>query len=319
MKYAVTGTSGFIGSALTRRWEAEGHEVIRLVRRPAERANEVEWHPRSVDVEQRLRLEGLDAIVNLAGASLAAGWWTVARKEEILRSRVEGPRALVAVMAHLNHRPRTFVNASAIGFYGDRADEELTERSGQGEGFLADVCHVAEEEAKIAGSVGIRSVMMRFGLVLGSGGGVLARLAPIFRAGVGGPLGNGQQWVSWIALDDVVGAILHVLRETSVVGPVNTVAPVPVRNKEFSRALARALGRRAFFSVPEFVLRAIFLEMADEMLLASTRVRPQRLLESGFRFVHPELAGALQSIFMGMRLRKSGLPSPNPAGMIQRH
>jgi hypothetical protein len=301
MKFAVTGASGFVGSALVRRLEAEGHEVIRLVRRPAERLNEIEWHPRAVALEQRPRLEGLDGVVNLAGSSLSAGRWTAARKEEILRSRVEGTRALVAVIAHLNHRPRAFVNASAVGYYGDRADEELTEVSAPGEGFLAGVCHAWEEEAKIAGSVGIRSVVMRLGLVLGSGGGALARMVPVYRAGLGGPLGNGQQWVSWIALDDVVGAILHVLRDPHVVGPVNTVAPAPVRNEEFCRMLAHALGRRTFARVPAFVLRAVFPGMADEMLLASTRVRPLRLLESGYRFVHPELAGAFQAIFAGKR------------------
>jgi hypothetical protein len=301
MKFAVTGASGFVGSALVRRLEAEGHEVIRLVRRPAERLNEIEWHPRAVAVEQRPRLEGLDGVVNLAGSNLSAGRWTAARKEEILRSRVEGTRALVAVIAHLNHRPRAFVNASAVGYYGDRADEELTEGSGHGEGFLADVCNAWEEEAKIAGSVGIRSVIMRLGLVLGSGGGALARMVPVYRAGLGGPLGNGQQWVSWIALDDVVGAIQHVLRDPSVAGPVNTVAPAPVRNEEFSRTLARALGRRTFGRAPAFVLRALFPGMADEMLLASTRVRPQCLLETGFRFAHPELAGAFHAIFAGTR------------------
>jgi uncharacterized protein len=295
MKFAVTGTSGFIGKALVRRLEADGHEVICLVRRPAELPNEVEWHPLSLDLEQRQRLEHLDGIVNLAGSNLA-GRWTTERKDDILRSRIEGTRAIVAVMTHLNHRPRTLVNASAVGYYGDREDEELTEASGPGKGFLAEVCHAWEEEAKIAGSVGIRSVMLRFGLVLGRSGGVLARLIPVYHAGFGAPLGNGQQWVSWITLDDVLGAILHALREANLTGPVNAVAPTPVRNGEFCEALAHALGRRTFTAVPAFALRAIFSEMADEMLLASTRVRPQRLLESGFRFVHPELTGALRAV-----------------------
>jgi hypothetical protein len=200
-------------------------------------------------------------------------------------------------MTHLNHPPRTLVNASAVGYYGDRGEEELTEKSSRGEGFLAEVCHAWEEEARIAGSVGIRSVMMRLGLVLGADGGAIARLAPVFRAGLGGRLGSGRQWVSWIALDDVVGAIMHALCETSLAGPVNAVAPEPVRNAEFSSALARVLGRGTFAAVPAIVLRTIFPGMAEEMLLASARVHPQRLLESGFRFAHPELAGALRSIF----------------------
>ncbi len=296
MRFAVTGTSGFIGSALVRRLGAAGHEVICLVRRPAERPDEVEWHPSSIDVEQRQRLENLDGIVNLAGSNLAGGRWTAERKEDIRRSRIEGTRALVAVMTHLNHRPQALVNASAVGYYGERKEEELTEASGPGGGFLAEVCHAWEEEAKIAGSVGIRSVMLRFGLVLGRGGGVLGRLLPVYHAGLGGRLGDGRQWVSWITLEDVLGAILHALRETSLTGPVNAVAPTPVRNAEFCEALARVLGRRAFASAPAFVLRAVFADMADEVLLASTRVRPQRLLGSGFHFAHPELAGALRAV-----------------------
>ena len=278
-----------------RRLEVEGHEVIRLVRRPVERPDEVEWHPSSVDVEQRRRLEGLDGVVNFAGSKLAGGRWTAERKEEILRSRVESTRALVAVMSHLNHRPRVFVSASAVGYYGDRAEEELTEGSGRGRGFLAEVCHAWEEEARIAGSVGIRSVMLRLGLVLGRGGGVLARLVPVFRAGFGGSLGDGRQWVSWIALEDAVGSTMHALRDATLTGPVNTVAPTPVRNSEFSEALAGALGRRTLAPVPAFVLKAVFRDMADEILLASTRALPQRLLESGFHFAHPVLTGALRA------------------------
>jgi hypothetical protein len=299
MRFAVAGASGFVGSALVRQLEAEGHEILRLVRRPVERPGEVEWHPASCEVEQRQALEGLDGIVNLGGSNLAAGRWTAGRKDEILRSRVESTRTLVAVMTHLNHRPAVLVCASAVGYYGDRAEEELTEGSSKGRGFLADVCHAWEEEARIAESVGIRTVLLRLGLVLGRGGGALARLAPIFRAGFGGPLGAGRQWVSWIALDDVVGAVRFALQNRSLSGPVNAVAPNPVRNAEFSEALARALGRRTFASVPAFVLRAVFQEMADEMLLSSARVRPQRLIDAGFRFAHPELGEALQALLGG--------------------
>ena len=297
MKFAVAGASGFIGSALGLRLEAEGHEVLRLVRRPVERPGEIEWHPASCDVEQRQALEGLDGIVNFGGSNLGAGRWTARRKDEILRSRVESTRTLVAMMTRLNHRPAVFVCSSAVGFYGDRAEEELTEQSSPGQGFLAEVCRAWEEEARIAEIVGIRTVMLRLGMVLGRGGGALARLAPIFRAGCGGPLGAGRQWVSWIALDDVVGAIVHVLKLRDLTGPVNAVAPNPVRNAEFSEALARALGRRTLAAVPAFLLRAIYQEMADEMLLASTRVRPQRLIDSGFPFAHPELGGAFHAVF----------------------
>ncbi len=296
MRFAVAGASGFVGSALVQQLAADGHEVLRFVRRPVERRGEIEWHPAACEVETRHALEGLDGIVNLAGSNLGARW-TAARKDDILRSRVNSTRTLVSVMSRLNHRPAVFVCASAVGYYGDRAEEALTEQSGRGDGFLAEVCHAWEEEARIAESAGIRTVMLRLGLVLGLSGGALARLAPIFRAGVGGPLGDGRQWVSWISLTDVVGALRHVLQDPALSGAVNAVAPNPVRNGEFSDALAHALGRRVLAPVPAFALRAVFREMADEMLLASARVLPRRLLDSGFRFAHPDLAAALRAVF----------------------
>ncbi len=299
MKLAVAGASGFVGSALVRRLKAEGHVVLRLVRRPVEQPDEIRWHPSSSEVEHWEMLEGIEGVVNLAGSNLAAGRWTRRRKEEILRSRVECTRTLVAVMAHMNHKPRVFVSASAVGFYGHRGEEELTEASGHGEGFLAGVCRDWEEEARIAESVGIRTVLLRTGLVLGAGGGVLAKLLPVFRAGVGGHLGNGRQWISWVALDDLVRVIWRGLSDERLAGPVNAVAPKAARNAEFTVALARALGRPRFAPVPAFVLRALFSEMADEMLLASTRVRPQRLLEGGFHFEHPEVEGALRAVLGG--------------------
>ena len=293
MKVAVAGASGFVGSALVRRLQAEGHVVRRFVRRPAVEPDEIAWHPASGEVEQRELLEGIDGVVNLAGSNLAAGRWTEARKEELVRSRVESTRALVAVMARLNHKPRVFVSASAVGYYGHRGEEELTEASRAGGGFLSDLCHAWEEEARIAESAGIRTAILRLGLVLGSGG-VLAKLLPVFRAGFGGQLGDGRQWMSWIALDDLLGALLRGLTDARLSGPINAVAPGAVRNAEFTRALAHAVGHHTFAPVPAFVLRAMFQEMADEMLLASTRVRPQRLLEAGFSFAHPELEEAMR-------------------------
>ena len=293
MKVAVAGASGFVGSALVRRLQAEGHVVRRFVRRPAVEPDEIAWHPASGEVEQRELLEGIDGVVNLAGSNLAAGRWTEARKEELVRSRVESTRALVAVMARLNHKPQVFVSASAVGYYGHRGEEELTEASRAGGGFLSDLCHAWEEEARIAESAGIRTAILRLGLVLGSGG-VLAKLLPVFRAGFGGQLGDGRQWMSWIALDDLLGALLRGLTDARLSGPINAVAPGAVRNAEFTRALAHAVGHHTFAPVPAFVLRAMFQEMADEMLLASTRVRPQRLLEAGFSFAHPELEEAMR-------------------------
>ncbi len=295
MKLAVAGASGFVGSALVRRLQAGGHVVLRFVRRPAAQPEEIAWHPASGEVEQRELLEGIDGVVNLAGSNLAAGRWTEARKEEIVRSRVGSTRALVAVMAHLNHKPRVFVSASAVGYYGHRGEEELTEASRAGGGFLPDLCHAWEEEARIAESVGIRTAILRLGLVLGPGGGVLAKLRPVFRAGLGGRLGDGRQWMSWIALDDLLDALLLGLTDARLSGPINAVAPGAVRNAEFTRTLARAVGHHTFAPVPAFVLRAMFQELADEMLLASTRVRPQRLLEAGFSFAYPELEGAMRA------------------------
>jgi uncharacterized protein (TIGR01777 family) len=294
MKVAVAGASGFVGRALVRRLEAEGREVVRLVRRPAERPDEVVWHPASCEVEQWDRLEGVEAFVNLGGAKLAAGRWTEERREEIRRSRIEGTRTLVAVMAHMNHRPRTFVCASAVGFYGNRGEEELTEASGPGGGFLADVCRAWEDEAKIAESVGVRTVILRLGLVLGRDGGVLARMLPAFRAGVGGHFGDGRQWVSWIALEDVVSAIRWALDDRQLSGPVNAVAPGAVRNAAFAATLARVLRRPAMMPLPAVMLRALFGQMADEALLASARAEPRRLREAGFQFAQAELEGALR-------------------------
>jgi hypothetical protein len=296
MKFAVAGASGFIGSALVRRLKTEGHEVLQLVRRPVERPGEVAWHPLSGEVEQRELLEGAEGLVNLGGSNLAAGRWTPERKEEILRSRVEGTRTLVAVLTHLNHKPKVFLSASAVGYYGSRGDEDLTEASTKGGGFLADVCRAWEEEARIAESVGVRAVMLRLGLVLDRDGGVLARLLPLFRTGFGGRLGGGRQWMSWITLDDLVNVLLMSLRDGRLAGPVNAVAPAPVRNGEFANTLARAVGRRALVPVPSFVLRMIYQEMAEETLLASTRVRPQRLLDAGFKFNHPTLEEALRAV-----------------------
>jgi uncharacterized protein (TIGR01777 family) len=295
MKIAVAGASGFVGRALVRRLEAEGHEVRRMVRRPAERPDEITWHPTSGEVEQRDRLEGIEAVVNLAGASLAAGRWTAARQDEIRRSRVEGTRTLVATMTRLNHRPRVLVCASAVGYYGDRGEEELTEASSRGEGFLAEVCAAWEGEARIAAAVGIRTVVLRMGVVLGPGGGVLARLRPVFRAGLGGRLGDGRQWMSWISLEDLVEVARQALHDERWSGPVNAVAPGVARNAEFTAALARAWRRPAIVRVPGFLLRAVLGPMADEALLASARVQPQRLQGLGFGFKHPQLADALRA------------------------
>jgi uncharacterized protein len=299
MKVALAGASGFVGGALARHLEQAGYEVLRLVRRPAVGPTEVAWHPSSGEIEQRERLEGAAGAVNLAGSNLAAGRWTEARREEILRSRVESTRTLVAVLAHLHRPPRVLVSASATGYYGNRGEEELTEASGPGEGYLAEVCHVWEEEARVAELVGIRTVRLRTGLVLGAGG-ALAKLRPLFRLGLGAPLGGGRQWVSWIALEDLIRVIRRSLEDDQLGGPVNAVAPAPVRNAGFTAALARALRRPTFAPVPACLLRAAFPGLADEVLLASARVRPRRLQEAGFLWDQADLDGALRAALAAM-------------------
>lgn len=292
MRLLISGASGLIGSALVRAVPADW-EVVRLVRTPPG-AGEVRWDPEggAIDVGA---VGAIDAAVHLAGESIA-GRWTEAKKQRIRDSRVKGTRLLARTLAGMSPAPGVLLSASAVGIYGDRGDEVLTEDSPHGTGFLPEVGSAWEEAAQPAAEAGIRVVCMRMGVVLAREGGALARMLPPFRLGLGGSLGGGRQWMSWIALADVTAAMLHLLEAESLSGPVNLTAPNPVTNREFTRTLARVLGRPAFLSVPAFALRLAFGEMADEALLASTRVLPRRLLDSGFTFRHPELEGALRAV-----------------------
>ena len=294
MKIVVAGASGLIGTALVSALRAAGHEVRRLVRRAPVEADEISWNPaaREIDAGQ---LTGVDAIMNLAGENVGAGRWTAARREGILRSRVDATLTLVTACTRLARKPAVFVNASAVGFYGERGDEELTEVSGIGHGFLPEVCLAWETHAEGAARAEIRTVLLRFGVVLARGGGALAKMLPVFRIGLGGRLGDGRQWMSWVSLDDAVGAILHVLANENCRGPINVVAPAAVTNAAFTATLARNLRRPAIVAVPAGVLRLLFGQMADETVLASTRVVPARLGETGFAFRHPTLDGALRA------------------------
>lgn len=297
MKVLVSGGSGLIGSGLIRSLTADRIAVIQLVRRKASGEHEVEWHPESAEpVAEGSSLEGLSAAIHLSGASLSGHCWTAGYKQEIVDSRVQSTRALVKQLKKLEKPPRSFLCASAVGIYGNRGDENLTEDSSRGEGFLAETCRAWEAEAQTAEEAGMRVVKLRTGLVLARGGGVLEKLLPLFRAGMGGRLGSGRQWMSWITLSDVVRALRHILATDSLVGPVNMVAPMPVTNGEFVRAVGRALHRPAVVPTPAFLLRAALGEMADAALLASTRAVPLRLLETGFLFEFPEINGALQSV-----------------------
>jgi len=294
MHIAVSGSSGMVGSALISSLTREGHRVTRLVRKAAA-GDEVAW-----DILQGVKdlshLEGMDAVVHLAGENIAAGRWTAARKEEIRRSRVEGTHRLCESLARLSRRPEVLVSASAVGFYGNRGDEILKEDSTSGSDFLAQVCREWEAATDPASRAGIRVVCPRFGVILSPAGGALKKMLLPFKMGAGGRIGSGTQFMSWIAIDDVVGAIHHAIVTESLQGPVNGVAPTPVRNAEFTRTLARVLSRPAIAPMPAFAARLAFGEMADALLLASQRVLPTRLQATGYRFRHPELEGALRHL-----------------------
>ncbi len=295
MHVAVSGSRGLVGSSLVPLLTTGGHRVTRLVRGAAAGADETAWDPVRglLDVP---RLDGVDAVVHLAGENIAAGRWTPARKAEIRRSRVDGTRTLCDVLARLPHPPTVLVSASAIGIYGDRGAEVLTEQSAPGTGFLTDVCREWEAATESASQAGIRVVNLRFGMILSPRGGALQKMLLPFRLGLGGRIGDGRQFTSWIAVDDAVGVIHHAICEASVRGPVNAVAPGPVSNADFTRSLARVLRRPALFPVPAFAARLAFGEMADALLLAGARVMPARLQASGYRFRFPELEAALRHL-----------------------
>lgn len=292
MEVAVSGASGLVGRAVVASFRAAGHRVRRLVRRPEGARDAVFWSPDDGEVDVA-RLAGVEAVVHLAGESIANGRWTPPVKERIRASRVDGTRLLADALATLEPRPAVLVSASAIGIYGDRGEQAVDEDAELGSGFLADVCRAWEAAADPARAAGIRVVHPRIGVVLAAEGGVLARLLPPFRLGLGGPAGGGRQWLSWISLADLAAAIAHLVATPELAGPVDAVAPQPVRNGELGRALGRALGRPAILPLPAFALRLAFGEMADATVLASTRTAGGRLGRSGFRFRHPTIEDAL--------------------------
>ena len=297
MNVLIAGGSGFVGSALTRHLTARGHRVSLLSRIPSSPragAPVFHWDPERGELDADA-LAGVDAVVNFAGENLAGGRWTPERKRRLVSSRVVPTRFLVRRMSEWTPRPRAIVNASAVGIYGNRGEEVLTEASAPGAGFLADLCKEWESAALGAREHGIRAVVLRFGVVLGAGGGALAKMLPIFKLGLGGPLGSGKQWMSWIALSDVAGAIEHVLSREEAAGPMNAVAPAPVRNRDFARALGRVLSRPAVLPAPALALKLLLGEMADEALLSSCLVKPTKLRALGYRFVCENLVEALRS------------------------
>jgi uncharacterized protein (TIGR01777 family) len=291
MQIAVTGASGMVGRALTLSLRDSGHDVVALSRRRT--AGGVVWNPGRRELNGAA-LAGVDAVVHLAGESIAGGRWTPDRKTRLRESRVPVTRWLAERLTRLVPRPRVLISVSAVGIYGSRGDELLNERSSHGSDFLATLASDWEAAADPAREAGIRVVHPRLGVVLSPIGGALRRMTPAFRLGLGGPVGSGRQWLSWIAIDDLCGAVQHALGNEALAGPVNFTAPHPVRNADFARALGGALHRPAIIPLPAFALRLAFGEMAEATLLASQRVSSARLVASGFQFRFPELGGALQ-------------------------
>jgi uncharacterized protein len=289
----VSGASGPIGSALLSSLNAQGYKVTRLVRGAASGADQITWDPAQPLSPDSV--SGFDAVIHLSGETIV-GRWTEAKKRRILDSRKQGTGHLAEALAKAARPPQVFISASAVGYYGDRGDEILREDSSSGQGFAAEICRAWETAAQPAAAAGIRTVQMRFGVVMSADGGALPKMLPPFRMGLGGRLGSGRQWWPWIGITDVVGAIEHALANSSLQGPVNTVSPNPVTNAEFTKTLATVLKRPAIFPMPAFAVQLIFGEMGKELFLASQRVEPARLVATGYRFKQPELKRALEEI-----------------------
>jgi uncharacterized protein (TIGR01777 family) len=294
MKVLISGATGLIGSALIPELESEGHQITRLTRSPGS-GDDVGWNPNAGEIDAS-GLEGLDAVVHLAGESISEGRWTAEKKRHILESRSQGTGLLAETITNLSEPPRVMVSASAVGYYGDRGNELLREDSGPGNSFLAEVCQVWEGAADPAREAGIRVLSTRFGIVLSPKGGALGTTLPIFKFGGGGRIGSGRQYWSWVALDDVVGSIIHTLKDDSVEGPVNVGSPSPLTNAEYTKVLGKVLNRPTLFPLPAQAARLMLGEVADELLLASARMEPAKLKETGYGFRYPELENALRHL-----------------------
>ncbi len=296
LKIVISGSSGLVGSSLAPFLTTGGHRVTRLVRRkPVQGKNESYWDPYKKIIDRDI-FNGADAVIHLSGDNIGSGLWTKEKKKIILESRIVPTSLIAETCAGVRKPPGVFISASAMGYYGSRGDEVLTEESGPGSGFLPEICTRWEASAAPAEKKGIRTLFMRLGVVLSPEGGALKRLLLPFSLGAGGRIGNGKQYLSWITIDDLLGALLHIISKEKISGPVNLVTPNPVTNREFSRILSRVLKRPAFFHLPRFLIEAVFGEMGREVLLGSTRVKPVKLEDSGYKFRNPGLEDALRYI-----------------------
>jgi len=312
MRILVSGSTGFLGSSLIEVLEREGHTILCLMRPDTRkgdansaRAQTVRWDPVRGEFDA-VAAEGADALVHLAGASIADGRWNAARKNLLRTSRIEATRHLIGALSKLQRPPRVIVASSAIGYYGNRGDETLTESSAPGGDFLSALCREWEAETARGTEFSARVVMLRFGVILAAHGGALPRMALPFKMGAGGRLGSGRQWMSWLTLPEAVRMIRFALSNSGLVGPANAVAPKPIQNADFTRILAKTLHRPALFPAPAFALRLALGEMADALLLVSQRVKPSKLEQAGYQFAQPELAAALAAIY-----HKSNAGRPN--------
>jgi uncharacterized protein (TIGR01777 family) len=296
MRIAISGSTGFVGDALIAKLKEQGHEVIRLVRRPGETVDpEILWNPAEGTLNPEA-LEGIGGVINLSGENIASGRWTPEKKRRIRDSRVAATTLLSETIARLKQKPQVMVSASAIGYYGDRGDELLDESSAPGTGFLAEVCQHWESAAQPAEKAGIRVCLLRIGAVLDPAGGALGKMLAPFKMGMGGVVGRGDQYMSWITREDLVGAILHCLDTPGLAGPVNAMAPNPVTNREFTAALGKALGRPTLVPVPAFALKMLLGELGENLALVSTRAVPRQLEAAGFTFTHPDIDTALEAL-----------------------
>jgi len=297
----LSGASGLLGSALVPFFTTGGHHVYTLVRRePDLSKNEILWDPASGTLDLST-IEHIDVVINLNGAPLAEGRWTDKRKQLIIKSRTTSTALLAKKIAERDQKPELFLSASAIGYYGDCGDREITENDKPGTIFISDVCNQWEDAAEKAVAAGVRTVFGRIGVVLTSGGGALSQMLPAFKAGAGAKISNGNQQMSWISLEDTIGAIWHLIMNQEIEGPVNIVAPSPVTNKTFTKILGRVLGRPAFFRIPSILVKIIWGQMGQEILLAGTKVKPEKLLKTGFKFNHESLEEALRAVMGRMK------------------